>query len=53
MEQRRINFGLGARRSPVVASLSLTMLCVLWLLSGRRPSDGASTLTILKGRPQS
>ena len=53
MEQRRIDFGLGARRSPVVASRSLTMLCVLWLLSGRRPNDGASTLTILKGRPQS
>jgi len=50
MEHRHISFGLGARRSPVVASLSLTMLCVLWLLSGRRPNNSDS---ILERRPQS
>ena len=53
MERQRIRFGLGVRRSPVVASASMTMLCVLWLLSGRRPSDGDSALTVLKGRAQS
>ena len=31
------------RGSSVVASAPMKLLCVLWLLSGHRPSDGSTT----------